>query len=160
MHPLFRFTQYALSGVVAVITFAMMLITFVDVFARYLFNAPLRGAYEVIGFMLAIVVFSALPLVTWSREHITVEIFEQLGSAAMRRIQGRVVSACCGLLLAVMAWRLWVHAGLLEQGPQVTGFLELPYAPIAYFMGGMSALACVGAFVHAWRGDIRQEATS
>ena len=38
----------ALLGVVAsAILFAMMLLTVVDVVARYAFNRPLRGAFEV-----------------------------------------------------------------------------------------------------------------
>ena len=54
----------ALLGVVAsAILLAMMLLTVVDVVARYVFSRPLRGAFEVTELMLLVLIFAGLPLV-------------------------------------------------------------------------------------------------
>ena len=46
------------------ILFVLMLVTFVDVVSRYLFNWPLRGAFEVTELMLLVLIFAGLPLVS------------------------------------------------------------------------------------------------
>ena len=51
----------ALLGVAAsAILFAMMLLTTVDVVARYVFNRPLRGAFEVTELLLVVLIFAGL----------------------------------------------------------------------------------------------------
>ena len=52
-----------LKWIVSLLLFLMMAITFVDVIGRYLFNAPIFGAAEMIQFLLAGTVFSGLILV-------------------------------------------------------------------------------------------------
>lgn len=138
-------TYRLLALVVAANVFAMMALTFVDVFARYLFNAPLKGAYEVISFMLAGLVFSSLPLVTRDREHISVEISETVGAPWLRRAKGSAVAAFCAVVLGLMAWRTAVHGLVLRDSQQVTGFLELPIYPVAWFIGLMCAIAAAAA---------------
>ena len=46
------------------ILLAMMLLTFVDVVARYVFSRPVRGAFEVTELMLVVLIFAGLPLVS------------------------------------------------------------------------------------------------
>lgn len=142
------FVDRVLMVIVAGNTLAMMIITLVDVFARYVFNAPLRGAYEVLGFMLAVIVFAGLPVVTRMQDHISVRIVETIRSPLGNAIQRVVVSVFSAVLLALMSWQLWRYAGLLAEGPQVTGFLELPHSPIAKFMSAMCAVATLAA-LHA-----------
>ena len=60
---------------IAFVAFGMMALIFVDVFMRYLFNAPLAGAFEVAQFMLALLVFLSLPIVVWADENISVALF-------------------------------------------------------------------------------------
>jgi len=139
------FVDRVLMLIVAGNTLAMMLITFVDVFARYVFHAPLRGAYEVLGFMLAVIVFAGLPVLTRAQEHISIRIVETIRSPLGNAVQRVAVSVFSAMLLALMAWQLWRYARLLAEGPQVTGFLELPYSPIAQFMSAMCALATLAA---------------
>ena len=60
----------ALLGVAAsTILLLMMALTVADVVARYIFNRPLRGAFEVTELMLLVLIFAGLPLVSFSDEH-------------------------------------------------------------------------------------------
>ena len=52
----------------AAILFAMMVLTTVDVVARYVFNRPLRGAFEITELLLVVLIFAGLPLVSLAGE--------------------------------------------------------------------------------------------
>ena len=64
-----------LKWTVSCFLFLMMGITFVDVLGRYVFNAPIFGAAEMIQFLLAVTVFSGLVLASLQDSHIAVTIF-------------------------------------------------------------------------------------
>lgn len=140
--PLPRLLRQALRALIAVDVFAMMALIFVDVFLRYLFNAPLAGAFEYIQFMLAFLIFCALPLITWTEGHIVVSIFEgffrRRGLDTAQRLAVMLVSAGG---LAVIAWLLWHQAFSLRNSGQITGFVELPLYPIAFVMSGFTVVA-------------------
>jgi TRAP-type C4-dicarboxylate transport system permease small subunit len=117
--------------------FLMMAITTVDVFARYVFSAPLRGAFEIVTLLLATSTFIALPMVTRSGEHIAVDLLRPLLRGRAAAVQRAAVLIVSGAILAGIAVQLWRHATLLARGGQVTGFLEWPLAPLVYLMSAM-----------------------
>ncbi len=136
------------------ILFFMMAVTVADVVARFAFASPLPGTFELMEFSLAIVVFSALPLVSWDRGHITVSLFEGLFRGIGRRIQQVVVMAVSALGMVIIAFRMWDQGDRLHETGATTGFLLWPRAPIAYFMStfaGLASLVLVGLLVYALR---------
>jgi len=44
----------------------IVVLTFFDVFARYVFSAPIKGSLEIIQYSMALSIFAALPLVATS----------------------------------------------------------------------------------------------
>ena len=54
-------------------------------------------------------------------------------------------------VLGFMTWRLWVNAGKLLANRDTTAVLQVPLAPICYFMTAMSALAVVALLLLAVR---------
>lgn len=158
--PLPRLLEQALAGLIAIDVFAMMALIFVDVFLRYLFNAPLPGAFEYIQFMLAFLIFCALPLITWKEGHIVVSIFE--GFFRRRRldaVQRLVVMLVCAGGLAIIAWLLWQQGFSLRNSGQITGFVELPLYPIAFVMCGLTVVALaiqIAMIVHDIRHGFRR----
>ena len=145
----------ALGWMVAIVLGFMMALTVVDVTGRFVFNRPIPGSFEVMEFCLAIVVFSALPLVTWDRRHITVSLFDTLFRGAGYRVQQSFVQGASLLGMGVICWRMWDQGGRLDRTQAITGYLEWPVAPIAYFMSvlaGLSALLIVMLLWHALAG--------
>lgn len=135
------FLTKALRGLIAVVVFAMMALIFVDVFLRYLFSAPIPGGFEVVQFMLAILIFMALPLVTWAEGHIVVSIFEGFFVGRRGVVQRLfVMLASIGSLLLI-AYLMWRQAESLHASRQVTGFLEWRIFPVAYVMCGLTLIA-------------------
>ena len=70
IEKIWYFFRSVLEFATALVLMAMVALTVVDVVARYLFNSPVNGAFELTEMMLATVVFLALPLTTAAGEHI------------------------------------------------------------------------------------------
>ena len=132
-----------LQWLAAATLFALMAVVSVDVIGRYLFNKPLPAGYELVQALMGLLVFATLPLVSRNNDHIALGLLEQRFSGAadrLRRVLVHLFSAC---VLGFVTWRLWMHAGKLVAGRDVTPVLEMPLAPIAWFMTGAAALATV-----------------
>ena len=134
----------ALLGVAAsIILLAMMALTTVDVVARYVFNRPLRGAFEVTELLLLVLIFAGLPLVSFTNEHAVMDFIDRvLGRRALRSLQGGVelVSA---LLMFALAWLVWGKADRIWAYRDATDVLRILYGPFVYFMALALALAGV-----------------
>jgi TRAP-type C4-dicarboxylate transport system permease small subunit len=57
--------------------FAMVALTFADVIGRRFFNAPIYGAHDLTEHMMAIIVFTGLPLLTSARGHLSVDLLDR-----------------------------------------------------------------------------------
>jgi TRAP-type C4-dicarboxylate transport system permease small subunit len=132
----------ALLGVAAsTILLAMMALTTVDVVARYVFNRPLRGAFEVTELLLLVLIFAGLPLVSFTNEHAVMDFIDRvLGRRALRGLQGGVelVSA---VLMFGLAWLVWGKADRIWAYRDATDVLRILYGPFVYFMALALALA-------------------
>ena len=73
--PSFGILGIALEWIVSICLVFMMLMTFADVLGRYLLDAPVFGASEMIQFSLAGSVFAGLGLVSLRDGHISVDLF-------------------------------------------------------------------------------------
>ena len=56
--------------------FGLMVLTTVDVIGRYIFNWPLRGAFEITELLLLTLIFAGLPLVSRADEHVTLDFID------------------------------------------------------------------------------------
>jgi TRAP-type C4-dicarboxylate transport system permease small subunit len=136
----------ALQLVAALLLLVMMVVTFVDVIGRYLFNAPLPGAFELTEVLLALVVFVGLPIVTARREHVTVDLVTGRLPDAARAAFARLATLATGAVLALLAWRLALSARDFSAYGDATVYLGIPLGPVA---GVMAALAALSALVAA-----------
>ena len=123
----------------------MMALTFVDVVARYVFNRPLRGAFEVTELMLLVLIFAGLPLVSLRGEHVVFDSLDPLLERTVRRAQGLVVDLIVTALLGGIAWLMWSKAGQMAGFGDTTAQLKIPQGPFVYLM---SLLCAVTALVH------------
>ena len=134
-----RALEYGLGGCCAALLAGLAGLTVVDVVGRYVFNAPLSGAFELTQLMLGALVFAALPLTTIAGEHVEVDMLYGLSPAPARRamrLLGALVSAAA---LWVIAWRLAVHAQRLAVDGTMTNALSLPLAPLGWLAAGAAA---------------------
>ena len=138
-----------LDLVAAAVMFALMALTCADVAGRYFFKMPVRGGLELTEILMAVTIFAGLPLVTWQREHITVDILTLSRPAWLAGVQQRVVDLIGTLCLMVATWQLWVRAGRAVSAGDVTAQLKLPVAPTIYLMAALTALTALALALRA-----------
>jgi TRAP-type transport system small permease protein len=137
--------EFVLGVLAACVLFAMMMLTFVDVILRYWFNAPLRGSFEVTEILMAVLIFSGLPLVSRRGEHVAIDTFDRMLPRLLQRVLPPVVNLLCAAVLFGMAWLLAGRAARFANAGDVTQTLKIGIAPFVYLM---AALTLVTALVH------------
>ena len=137
---------WVLGTVVAIDLAAMMVLTFFDVSGRKLFTHPIYGAYEVTEFMMGILIFCALPLVTAREGNVVIDIMDHFVPRRAMRTQRIVVSLISAAVLAIMAWRLWVLSASHLHTHEVTMTLRIPHGPFTRTFAVMAAFAAIAAF--------------
>lgn len=147
MNTALSWCRIALAGIAAVCLFAMMAITFADVIGRYLLSSPLRGAYELTEYLLALMVFTVLPEVTQRREHVTTGLFEKAFSGRLRRLKSALIhlfsGAACTYLTYAMHGAWQASARLGEASPM----LGMPKPPV---LAVITATCAVAALILLW----------
>ena len=133
----------ALGLVMCVLLFALMILTTVDVTGRYIFDNPVPGAVEYTELGLGILVFGSLPLITTRQEHITIDILDFIFRARRKQIQQVGVNVLGFVITGFIAWRIFVKAEELAENGDLSINMQLPLAPVAYFMSVMAAISAV-----------------
>jgi TRAP-type C4-dicarboxylate transport system permease small subunit len=141
---------WVLGSIAALDLGAMMLLTFVDVSGRKFFASPVYGAYEVTEFMMGVLIFTALPLVTAREAHVTIDVMDHFVPAAIARWQRLAVSVISTVVLAVLAWRLWILSASHLRTVEVTMTLHIPHGPFTRTFAVMAILAALASLVVAW----------
>lgn len=97
--------EAALLALGAGCLFAMMIIVFVDVVMRYLFNSPLGFSYDLISLYLMVgVFFFAFSDTLRHDEHVRVDILYLRMSRGMRRLCDRISYGLSAVLFATVLW--------------------------------------------------------
>lgn len=130
-----------LGGLSALPVALITVLTFADVLGRYVFSSPLRGSFELIEYAMALVIFTALPLVTRSRGHVSVSLIDGLVRGTAKRFKLVLCDALSALALGLMTWRLWVQGTEdLEAGTSTT-VLGLPQAPLSFALAAFAGIS-------------------
>ncbi|HYW75626.1 MAG TPA: TRAP transporter small permease subunit [Gammaproteobacteria bacterium] len=136
-----RIVYAIVLSISAVALGAMMLLIVADVSLRYLFNMPIYGSVELTRYMLAVVVFGGLSLVTLDRGHIEVTLFEPVLLRHVPRSY-RFVTEAANLAGMVFVTCVMVRdAFFLAQAGQRSLMLNLP---VDWVWGGIAVLGVGG----------------
>ena len=132
-----------------------MLVTFVDVVARYLFNRPIRGAFEVTELLLLVLIFAGLPLVSHADEHVTMDFIDRMLPAAAVPVLIRAVHAVVAAVFFFLMWQVIIKAGRISAYGDTTDVLRIAIGPFVYFMAAMILLT---GLVHVYKMFVPGEA--
>ncbi len=138
-----------LGTVAAIDLAAMMALTFFDVTGRKFFASPIYGAYEVTEFMMGVLIFSALPLVTARENHVTIDVFDHFIAPHIGRWQRVVVNLVSSVVLAFLGWRLWILSASHLRTNEVTMTLHIPHGPFSRAFAVLAMLAAIACLVVA-----------
>ena len=139
---------------------ALVTITVIDVAGRYLFNFPLAGASEITEILLAIIIFIGLPYITKEEGHVTVSIFTQKLSLIHSKIHSIIINTLIFILLIFISKNLLYHGLNLYSYNEITTYLEIPKAPIAFLMAFLTLLAAFSALFNSYNYIIKKVKTS
>lgn len=134
--------EKAAASLSAFLLFVLMMITFVDVVGRNLFNHPLNGASEMTEIVLALVIFLMLPHVARRNQHIVIDLIENVIKPRMVVVLDALAAVLSAVMFALIAWRCWVLADRAVEYGDRTAALAIPVGPVMY---GMAILAGVVA---------------
>ena len=151
-----RRADAALGLAASILLFCLMTLTFVDVVARYLLNAPIRGAFEITELGLLVLIFAGLPLVSHADEHVTMDFIDRLLPARLAAVWIRAMHAICAAIMFFLTWQVWLKAGKIAGYGDTTDVLRILVGPFVYFMAVMIALTgVVHLFKIVWPGAPR-----
>jgi TRAP-type C4-dicarboxylate transport system permease small subunit len=132
----------AVLGIAAsILMLCLMLTTFCDVVARYLFNRPIRGGFEITELVLLVLIFAGLPLVSHADEHVTMDFIDRaLPPRALAALE-RAVHVAVAAMFFFLGWQVLIKAGRISQYGDTTDVLGIMVGPFVYFMAAMIFLS-------------------
>lgn len=137
--------ERVLGAIAGVCLFAMMALTFATVIARYFLDRPIAGDSELQAFLLGLIIFSALPLVTCAQRHIAVRAVATVLKGSALRFQQSFVLAITVAGFAFIAYFIFLQAKTLDEEDIRTSYLNMPEAPFAYFFAALVLIAALAA---------------
>lgn len=141
---------WALNLIAGIALIGLMVLTASDVIGRYFFNSPIDGATELTEIGVAIVVFAALPVISWRGESIVVDLFDGFYSPRIALWRQRVVYVIGACALVYMAQRVLVLGERSLSYGEVTEYLGIAkgyvFVGMAYTMFLTAALQVLAVF--------------
>ena len=115
----------------------MMIITCIDVIGRYFFNKPLVGGVELIEVLLGVMIFMALPVISWRNEQVVVDILDPFVPPLMNFLRNALFHIVTAIALVVIGQRIWDLGARASSHGEVTEYLHLPVGTVISFFGVM-----------------------
>jgi TRAP-type C4-dicarboxylate transport system permease small subunit len=123
----------------------MVLLTFTDVIGRRLFNTPVFGAHDITEHLMAVIVFSGLPLLTANRAHLSIDLFDRWLLQPQWRIWHHLVNGLIAAVLALIAYEFAASVQEANDMREVSQALGIPRAWMYAYLAITSGLAALAA---------------
>ena len=117
-------------GSVAVLS--LMSLATGNVVLRFFFNAPYRGAYEVVGFLGAIVIAFALGYTQKRKGHIVVDILTERFPKRINRILDAINYFITMIFFAIVSWQIFVWGIKIAKSGEVSETIKIIFHPFVY----------------------------
>jgi TRAP-type C4-dicarboxylate transport system permease small subunit len=110
-------------------------------------GAPLKGAYELVGFLGALTVAFAMGYTQITRSHIAVDILSTRYSKRTQQIMNSVSSFLCMIFFILVAWQVAVFATTIWKRGETSETLRIVYHPFVYLVAICCGLLALVLFV-------------
>jgi TRAP-type transport system small permease protein len=140
-----------LAGVAAVALFAMMLLTFADVFSRKFLGNSITGAVELTELAMLLMIFCALPLASLAGEHIVFDLLDRVLPAWLVRWQQALANAVTAAVFGGAGWIVWLRAARTAEMGDTTATLVIRIAPYQQAVAALLVLTAAAHLVLAWQ---------
>ncbi|MDO8887786.1 MAG: TRAP transporter small permease subunit [Hydrogenophaga sp.] len=140
-----RALRWSTGLMAAMALFSLMWLTLVDVTGRKFFSNSVPGGLEITEILMVIVIFGALPMVSWRGEHVVFDTLDSFIPDWLRDIQARVVHLICAATFGWLGRLMLLRAERFAEYGDTTVHLQLSIAPVAWLM---AALLLLTGLVH------------
>jgi TRAP-type C4-dicarboxylate transport system permease small subunit len=141
MYNLFERFLRLLALAAGIVLLILMVFTVLDVFLRYVFNAPFRSIYEFTKYMMALIVFFGIAYCGWVGQHIAVDVFARwLDRPALRFLPALLSFLGAGLFLLI-AYQTTIET--IATIDQKSNLLLWPHFPFRFTVAFGSVLFAV-----------------
>jgi TRAP-type transport system small permease protein len=142
-HTLEKLLRWSTGLLSAMALFTIMWLTLFDVTGRKFLNHSVPGGLELTEILMVMVIFGALPLVSWRGEHVVFDSLDHLIPPWIKDIQNRLVELVCGVTFAGLAWLMMQRAHRFAEYGDTTVYLQFSIAPVAWLMSGLLVITAV-----------------
>ncbi|MFH1489611.1 MAG: TRAP transporter small permease [Pseudomonadota bacterium] len=128
------------NAIGAIFLLAMMGMIFAEVFMRYLFNAPIEGSFEMVEYMMALVISLSIAYTGSKKGHIAVELLVSKFPERMQALLDVFHFLVCTIFFWLLCWKtasqamVWGKAGVTSQ------VLLIPVSPFTWVLAVCAAL--------------------
>lgn len=140
-----KLLQWSSGLISAMALFSLMWLTLIDVSGRKFLNNSVPGGLELTEILMVVVIFGALPLVSWRNEHVVFDSLDAYIPDWLKGLQARAVHLVCAGTFTFLAYLMTHRAQRFAEYGDTTVHLQLSISPIAWLM---SALLLVTGLVH------------
>jgi len=143
-----RWLAFFLELVSSAVLFMLMALTCVDVVGRYLFNSPLHGGTELTEIGLAVMVFAAMPVVTWRGGHIVVDLLDRFLGSVLVKVLSLLAAVVISGSLYFLGLRIMALGERSIGRGVVTEFLGMPSGYVVMYIAIMSWATALGMITY------------
>lgn len=136
-----RLLHWTTGGMAAAALFSIMWLTLLDVLSRKFLTSSIPGALEITEVLMVVVIFGAMPLVSWRGEHVVFDSLDAVIPDWLRNIQGRVVNLVCAATFGFLGYLMTTRAERFAEYGDTTVHLQLSIAPVAWLMAALLVLS-------------------
>jgi TRAP-type transport system small permease protein len=137
--------QWSSGLMAAMALFSLMWLTLIDVSGRKFFNHSVPGGLELTEILMVVVIFGALPLVSWRHEHVVFDSLDAYIPEWLKGLQARAVHLVCAGSFVFLAYLMTTRAQRFAEYGDTTVHLQLSISPVAWLM---AALLLATGLVH------------
>ncbi len=143
LERLVRTASTAFVWIAGTAVLAMVLVTVIDVFGRYVLGKPVTSGHALVQALVFVVVFLGLPLLSSMRGYMQVELLKAVLPPPFARARERLVEGASAICLTAFGLQfLWQGEYYSDRG-ELIEMLELPLAWFAYLGGVLCLLAAL-----------------
>ncbi|MBI3154632.1 MAG: TRAP transporter small permease [Burkholderiales bacterium] len=146
------------GAVAAVALFAMMALTFADVFSRKFLGNSIVGAVELTELFMLTMIYFALPLASRAGEHIVFDLLDRVIPASLQRWQQSLANLLTAAIFGAAAWIVSERAARTAEYGDTTPSLEIVLWPFHRMVAAMLVVTALAHLGLAWRALRREPA--
>ena len=129
LNKLNRYFVLILKYLAAWILASMMLLTAADVCLRYVFNRPITGSFELVEFMMALIVPFSIVFCASEKSHVHVDILLEHLSKGLRSVLSFIGNLLSLLLFSLITWQTCIYVAEEYESRLTSAVLYIPVYP-------------------------------